>query len=148
MPTGGEAGHVGADLGEDHRGGGRAHSRDCVEAGDHASEGGQFLAEVGLDRRDWGMQVVDVAEHLGEQERVVASWLNQVEIYFSILQRKAINPNDFRELDDLAERILDFQDRYNAAATPFDWTYTRDDLNAFIQRLGNQAGMTPTNLRR
>jgi transposase len=70
---------------------------------------------------------------------VHASWLNQVEIYFSILQRKAINPNDFRGLDDLAERILAFQDRYNAAATPFDWTYTREDLNAFIQRLGNQA---------
>ncbi len=70
---------------------------------------------------------------------VHASWLNQVEIYFSILQRKAINPNDFRDLDHLAERILAFQARYNAAATPFDWTYTQDDLTAFIQRLGNQA---------
>ena len=64
-----------------------------------------------------------------------ASWLNQVEIYFSILQRKAINPNDFADLDQLSERIIGFQDRYNTTATPFDWTYTRDDLNAFLNRL-------------
>jgi hypothetical protein len=62
---------------------------------------------------------------------VHASWLNQVEIYFSILQRKAISPNDFADLDQLAEHIIGFQDRYNTTATPFDWTYTRDDLNAF-----------------
>ena len=64
-----------------------------------------------------------------------ASWLNQVEIYFSILQRKAINPNDFADLDQLSQRILGFQDRYNATATPFDLTYTRDDLNAFLRRV-------------
>jgi hypothetical protein len=64
-----------------------------------------------------------------------ASWLNQVEIYFSILQRKAISPNDFANLHQLSERILAFQDRYNATATPFDWTYTRDDLNTFLRRL-------------
>jgi len=66
---------------------------------------------------------------------VHASWLNQVEIYFSILQRKAIDPGDFPHLDALAERVLAFQDRYNAKANPFDWTYTRDDLNAFLHRL-------------
>lgn len=66
---------------------------------------------------------------------VHASWLNQVEIYFSILQRKAISPADFADLDNLAERVLAFQDRYNAAATPFDWTYTHDDLNTFLLRL-------------
>lgn len=66
---------------------------------------------------------------------VHASWLNQVEIYFSILQRKAINPADFADLDDLATRILAFQDRYNTTATPFDWKYTRTDLNEFLVRL-------------
>ncbi len=66
---------------------------------------------------------------------VHASWLNQVEIYFSILQRKAISPGDFADLNDLATRILAFQGRYNATAEPFDWTYTRDDLNAFLKRL-------------
>ena len=66
---------------------------------------------------------------------VHASWLNQIEIYFSILQRKAIAPVDFADLDDLAERNLSFQDRYNATAEPFDWRYTRDDLNTFLNRL-------------
>lgn len=66
---------------------------------------------------------------------VHASWLNQIEIYFSILQRKAIAPVDFADLDDLADRILSFQDRYNATAEPFDWRYTRDDLNTFLSRL-------------
>ena len=70
---------------------------------------------------------------------VHASWSNKVQIYFSILQRKAISPNDFRDLDHLAERVLAFQERYNHAAEPFDWTYTRDDLNAFLRRLGDHA---------
>jgi len=64
-----------------------------------------------------------------------ASWLNQVEIYFSILQRKAIATGDFTDLDDLAGRILAFQDRYNTTAEPFDWTYTRHDLNNYLTRL-------------
>lgn len=66
---------------------------------------------------------------------VHASWLNQVEIYFSILQRKAISPADLANLDDLATRILAFQSRYNATASPFDWRYTRHDLNEFLTRL-------------
>ena len=65
-----------------------------------------------------------------------ASWLNQVEIYFSVLQRKAISPVDFPDLDALAQRILAFQDRYNQAATPFDWTFTRTDLRALLDRIG------------
>ena len=47
--------------------------------------------------------------------------------------------NDFQNLDHLAERVLAFQDRYNHAAQPFDWTHTRDDLNAFLRRLDNDA---------
>ena len=65
-----------------------------------------------------------------------ASWLNQVEIYFSVLQRKAISPVDFADLDALADRILAFQDRYNQAAAPFGWTFTRTDLHALLDRLG------------
>ena len=68
---------------------------------------------------------------------VHASWLNQVEIYFSILQRKAIATGDFADLDDLAARILAFQDRYNRSAEPFGWKYTRDDLNRHLDRLNN-----------
>lgn len=63
-----------------------------------------------------------------------ASWLNQVEIYFSVLQRKAISPVNFADLDALAERILAFQDRYNTTATPFDWTFTQTDLRALLDR--------------
>jgi transposase len=66
---------------------------------------------------------------------VHASWLNQVEIYFSVLQRKAIAPVDFADLDALAERILAFQDRYNQTATPFGWTFTRHDLRALLDRI-------------
>jgi len=64
-----------------------------------------------------------------------ASWLNQVEIYFSVLQRKATSPSDFADLDALAQRILDFQDRFNATAEPFDWTFTRDDLHTLLARI-------------
>jgi transposase len=64
-----------------------------------------------------------------------ASWLNQVEIYFSVLQRKAISPVDFADLDALAERILAFQARYNTSAKPFDWTFTRTDLRALADRM-------------
>jgi transposase len=70
-----------------------------------------------------------------------ASWLNQVEIYFSVLQRKAISPVDFTDLDALADRILAFQDRYNTNATPFDWTFTRTDLHALLDRFDSP---TPT----
>jgi len=68
---------------------------------------------------------------------VHASWLNQVEIYFSILQRKAITTGDFADLDNLAQRILAFQSHYNQSAAPFGWKYTRDDLNRYIDRLNN-----------
>jgi transposase len=68
---------------------------------------------------------------------VHASWLNQVEIYFSILQRKAIETGDFTDLDDLEQRILAFQKRYNRTAEPFGWKYTRNDLNRYLARLNN-----------
>jgi hypothetical protein len=58
------------------------------------------------------------------------------EIYFSVLQRKAISPVDFADLDALANQILAFQDRYNRAATPFDWTFTRTDLRTLLDRIG------------
>ncbi len=39
---------------------------------------------------------------------VHASWLNQIEIYFSILQRKALAPNDFTNIDEVIDRLNDF----------------------------------------
>ena len=66
---------------------------------------------------------------------VHASWLNQVEIYFSILQRKALTPNDFPSLEALQERILGFQRHYESIAQPFQWKFTRQDLNALLNKL-------------
>ena len=58
-----------------------------------------------------------------------ASWLNQIEIYFSIIQRKVLAPNDFHDLDAVAERLLGFQDYWQATGTPFDWKFTRIDTH-------------------
>lgn len=64
-----------------------------------------------------------------------ASWLNQIEIYFSILKRKALTPADFDSVDALQERILGFQCRYNERAEPFTWNYTRKQLKQHLQRV-------------
>jgi transposase len=66
---------------------------------------------------------------------VHASWLNQVEIYFSVVQRKLLTPDNFADLDNLAEKITAFEHRYNNAARPFDWRFGRDDLNRLIERI-------------
>jgi len=59
---------------------------------------------------------------------VHASWLNQIEIYFSIVQRKVLTPNDFPDLNAVAERLLDFQYYWETTARPFEWKFTRQDL--------------------
>jgi transposase len=64
-----------------------------------------------------------------------ASWLNQIEIVFSVIQRKVIKPADFADLDALAARLTAFEPRYNATATPFDWRFTRTDLHDMLDRL-------------
>jgi hypothetical protein len=69
---------------------------------------------------------------------VHASWLNQIEIYFSILQRKALTPNDFADLDALAARITAFENDYRQIARPFQWTFSRADLDALLARLANR----------
>jgi len=66
-----------------------------------------------------------------------ASWLNQIEIYFSILTRKALTPMDLPHKQAVKERILGFQERYNETAKPFHWNFTRDDL---LERLKKAAG--------
>jgi transposase len=66
---------------------------------------------------------------------VHASWLNQCEIYFSVVQRKVVTPNDFYDLADVENRLMAFQALYNLAARPFTWKYTTHDLNALLKRL-------------
>ena len=66
---------------------------------------------------------------------VHASWLNQIEIVFSVIQRKVVKPADFDDLDALAQRLIEFEPRYNATAAPFDWRFTRADLNDLVRRI-------------
>ncbi len=68
---------------------------------------------------------------------VHASWLNQIEIYFSIVQRKALAPNDFTKLDEVIDRLNHFEARYNQTAAPFKWKFTTTDLDDLLNRLDN-----------
>jgi transposase len=64
-----------------------------------------------------------------------ASWLDQAEIYFSAVQRKALTPNDFTDLAQIRDRLAAFETRYNAIARPFSWKFTRTDLNDLLHRI-------------
>ena len=64
-----------------------------------------------------------------------ASWLNQCEIYFSIVQRKALQPNDFADLETLEQALLAFGRRYQQIAKPFEWRFTRRNLDQVLTRL-------------
>jgi transposase len=66
---------------------------------------------------------------------VHASWLNQIEIFFSIIQKKVVSPNDFSGLDELSRTLLAFVDRYNQTARPFNWKFTASDLTALLRRI-------------
>ncbi|MDQ3400018.1 MAG: IS630 family transposase [Chloroflexota bacterium] len=67
-----------------------------------------------------------------------ASWLNQVELFFSIVQRKALTPNDFGSLDELATRLIAFGEHYRQIARPFEWTFTRRDLERVLARIADR----------
>jgi len=64
-----------------------------------------------------------------------ASWLNQIEIYFSVVQRKVVSPNDYADLAEVQGRLLGFQHRYEQTAAPFNWRFTRSDLDRLLHRL-------------
>jgi transposase len=66
---------------------------------------------------------------------VHASWLNQIEIFFSVIQKKVVSPNDFPSLEQLSETLLAFIDRYNRTAEPFNWKYTANDLKNLLHRI-------------
>jgi len=76
---------------------------------------------------------------------VHASWLNQVEVYFSIIQRKALSPNDFTDLVAIEQRLTRFEVRYNTAAKLFKWKFTTNDLADLLERLDrHQEAQTPS----
>ncbi|WP_251018441.1 transposase [Streptomyces sp. ISL-1] len=74
---------------------------------------------------------------------VHASWTNQVEIFFSVVQRKVVAPNDFTDLDQVRDRLRAFEDRYNATAQPFQWKFTTSDLDDLLARLDRHTADHP-----
>jgi len=70
---------------------------------------------------------------------VHASWLNQIEIYFSIVQRKVLTPNYFSRLEEVANNLLQFQENYENIAKPFEWLFTRDDLKRVMEKLSSKS---------
>ena len=79
---------------------------------------------------------------------VHASWLNQVEIYFSIIQRKVLTPNDFPNLDAVRMRLAFYENLSNQHPKPFAWKFTRDQLAALLVRIAARerllGGLHPT----
>jgi hypothetical protein len=99
--------------------------------------GSSHRGQTSIDRLqgDWAnLRLVHLPVH--------ASWLNQIEIYFSIVQRKVLTPNDFLDLAEVAQRLLAFQRRYEQTAVPFDWRYTKADLDRLLDRLAEHEPLT------
>ena len=74
---------------------------------------------------------------------VHASWLNQVEIYFSIIQRKVLTPNDFARLEEVEQRLRLYEELSNRQPRPFDWRFDRAALQDFLERLEAKCGKLP-----
>ena len=80
-----------------------------------------------LERRWPNLRLVHLPVH--------ASWLNQIEIFFSIVQRKLLEPNDYEDLAELARTLNEFEHHWNDVAEPIEWNFTRDHLRELIERL-------------
>lgn len=89
-----------------------------------------------LQRRDRRIVLVHTPVH--------ASWLNQVEVYFSIIQRKVLTPNDFDDLDAVRVRLALYEHLTNASPKPFAWKFTRNDLERWLQRANPHFTATAT----
>jgi hypothetical protein len=79
-----------------------------------------------MRRRDQRITLVHTPIH--------ASWLNQVEIYFSIIQRKVLTPNDFATLEAVRLRLRLYKELSNRTPRPFAWKFTRQDLQDWLRR--------------
>jgi hypothetical protein len=75
-----------------------------------------------------------------------SSWLNQIELYFSIVQRKVLTPLDVADATALTNRLLNFQDYYAEVAKPFTWKFTSADLKNRLDALAAWSGLNPKNL--
>jgi hypothetical protein len=110
--------------------------------------GSSHRGQASVDRleRQWAnLRLVHLPVH--------ASWLNQIEIYCSVVQRKVVAHNDCTDLAEVEARLLAFQRRYEQTAAPFDWHFTRSDLDRLLRRLeehqqpARAASPPPTNLQ-
>jgi len=72
-----------------------------------------------------------------------ASWLDQAEIYFSILQRKALTPDDFISPGQIRQRLAASETRYNTIARPFSWNFTHNDLEDLLYRIDARDNRQP-----
>jgi hypothetical protein len=92
--------------------------------------GSSHRGQTSIDRlKSWYPNAIQI------HTPIHASWLNQVEIYFSVLQRKVLTPNDFESPEDLESSILNFQREYEKVSRPFEWKFTRDDLKKLLSSL-------------
>ena len=66
---------------------------------------------------------------------VHASWLNQTEIFFSVIQKKTVSPNDFDSLEQLSRTLPGFADRHNQTARPFSRKFAASDLHDLTDRI-------------
>jgi len=64
--------------------------------------------------------------------------LNQIEIYFSILQRKVLTPNDFKSLSELRDRMQSLERYFESIAKPFKWKFTRTDPTQLLKKMSAQ----------
>jgi DDE superfamily endonuclease len=105
-----------------------------------------WIVDNGASHRNWAAAARLSDAHPNAQMvhlPVHASWLNQVEVCFSVIQRKLLTPDDFDDLNELAAQILAFEQHCNATAPPFDWKFTRTDLNRLLARLQRHDRHTP-----
>ncbi len=89
--------------------------------------------EACAEVRQRGGLGTDAEPHLGRHRR--ASWLNQIAIYFSNVQRKVLEPNDCPDLATVARTLNASERHWSEVAEPFDWQFTRDDLATLMERL-------------
>ena len=95
-------------------------------------------AAVRFERNGWRLQKLSSGKALAcelPHKPVHASWLNQVEIYFSIIQRKVLTPNAFTNLAEVEVRLRLYEELSNQTPRPFAWQFTREKLTEFLQRL-------------
>lgn len=66
-----------------------------------------------------------------------------MEIYFSVVQRKVVTPNDFTDLAQVRDQLRDFENHYNATAQPFQWKFTTTNLDDLLARLDRHTADHP-----